>query len=85
MQSEFIERENITKIWEKWYKGVIFPASGGIRAMQKIKDGKMTIVIDSWGREMEATEAAENLTKWIKKEYPDIEVEYRKKAYIDFR
>ena len=81
------DTQKLISIWEKWYKanGWIAEYSGGIRFLEYWGNETYFIEISSWGRETEAEAVADNLNRWFAKNAPDIEVVYKKRAYVDFR
>ena len=85
--AQLLRRNNqkLIAVWEKWYKGGWIAASGGIRAMEYWDDNIYFIEISSWSRELEAEVVADNLTRWFADNTQKIEVQYKKRPYIDMR
>ena len=83
--AEYVKREGVTRIWEKWYKGSLSEFSGGIRATEEIKDGLPVIVINNWSRESETEEIASSLTNWFRISYPRLSVQYTKNSELNLK
>jgi hypothetical protein len=76
----------ILSIWEKWYKGVIFPYNGNIAAYEELKDRQYCIlIIPLGGHQVEAAKVRDDLRQFLTRSYPSTKFAYEESQFFDLR
>jgi len=77
--------QELVSCWERWYRGRLTQFSGALFARELWEGGVFVVYIYSNHRELEASAVVENLELYLGSQFPEVEVRYDEKWFVDTR